>query len=449
MQARLPPGSRLPGVLQTLGWWTRPLAFAERLRARHGSRYILKLAAQPTFVVLTDPAEVKELLTAPPDVLHPGEGARILEPIVGRNSVILLDEDPHMEQRKLLLPAFHGDSMQRLTGLMEELTARELASWPLDQPSELHPRLQRLTLEIILRAVFGLDEGPRLSLLRAQMPRILEFGDSPISLMPPAQRLLRGRGRFGQFERDKAEADRELYALIDERRASGEQRDDILAMLLAARHSDGSPMSDEEIRDELVTALVAGHETTASSLGFAFEQLAHDRPVQERLADAVADGDDAYLDAFVNEVLRRRPVLMFPEPRLVKQEVTIGGWTYPRGVVLTAGSYNIHHDPEVYPDPFAFKPERFVGRKPGTYTWLPFGGGRRRCLGASFALLEMRIVLRAAMQQFVVSAAGPRKPPRRRMITITPADGARVVLGRRTAPPARESAPAEPEPAAA
>ena len=444
MQARLPPGSRMPSVLQTLGWWSRPIAFGERLRARHGSRYTLKLAAQPTFVVLTDPDDVKELLTAPPDVLHPGEGARILEPIVGRNSVILLDEEPHMEQRKLLLPAFHGDRMQRLTGLMEELTERELRSWPLEQPTELHPRLQRLTLEIILRAVFGLDEGPRLALLRDRMPQVLAFGDSPISLMPPLQRRLRGRGRFGQFERDKAEADRELHALIDERRASGEERDDVLAMLLSARHTDGSPMSDEEIRDELVTALVAGHETTASSLGFAFEQLAHDRPVQERLAAAVADGDDAYLDAFVHEVLRRRPVLMLPEPRLVKKEVTIGGWTYPRGVVLTAGAFNVHHDPTLYPDPYAFRPERFLGRKPGTYTWLPFGGGRRRCLGASFALLEMRIVLRAAMRQLVVTAAGPRKPPRRRSITITPGDGARVVLGRRIAPPARASAPAEP-----
>jgi cytochrome P450 len=447
MQAKLPPGSRMPAPLQTLGWWTRPLAFTNRLASRHGARFTMRLAGQPPFVVLTDPADVRELFMADPDVLHPGEGARLLEPIVGPNSVILLDGATHLEQRKLMLPAFHGDRMQRLTALMTELTERELDGWPLGEPVELHPRLQRLTLEIILRAVFGLDEGPRLDLLRERLPAILTFGDSPISLLPQLQRLLRGRGRFGEFERERAAVDRELFALIEERRAEQGERDDVLAMLLAAEHSDGSPMSDEEIRDELMTALVAGHETTASSLGFAFEQLARSPEVQERLAaEADAGEDDAYVDATINEVLRRRPVLPNPEPRLVKQEVTIGGWTYPEGVVLIAGSYHIHHDPQIYPDPYAFRPERFLGRKPGTYTFLPFGGGRRRCLGASFALLEMRLVLRAAAERFTVAAAGPRQAPRRRMITITPGDAARVVLTRRTAAtrpaPLAEQAPA-------
>ncbi|MBB4662269.1 hypothetical protein BDZ31_001855 [Conexibacter arvalis] len=441
----------MPTALQTIGWWMRPLAFPDRVRARaDGRRYTLKLAGQPPFVLLTDPDDVKALMTAPPNVLHPGEGARILEPIVGPNSVILLDEDLHMEQRKLMLPAFHGDRMQRLTGLMDELTERELDGWPLDAPVELHPRLQALTLEIILRAVFGLDEGPRLDLLRERLPQILSFGDSPISLMPPLQRLMRGRGRFGRFERDRAEVDRELYALIEERRAERDgDRDDVLAMLLDATHSDGSPMRDEEIRDELMTALVAGHETTASSLGFAFEQLARSRDVQERLAASVAADETAYLDATINEVLRRRPVLTIPEPRLVKREIEIGGWTYPVGAVLCAAAYQIHHDPAIYPDPYAFKPERFLERKPGTYTFLPFGGGRRRCLGASFALLEMRVVLRAAARRFTVSADRPRPRVRRRMITIAPGDGARVLLSRRPSPPSPSAAAAATERAAA
>ncbi len=426
MQATLPPGPRTPALLQTIGWWTRPLSYTARLHARYGSRFTMRLLGQPTFVVLTDPADLKELFTADPEVLHPGEGARLLEPIVGANSVILLDEGTHLEQRKLMLPAFHGDRMQRLTGLMEELTERELDDWPLGEPVALHPRCQQLTLEIILRAVFGLDEGSRLDLLRERLPAILTFGDSPISLLPQAQRLFGNRGRFARFARDRAAVDDELFALIDERRREGGERDDVLAMLLAAEHSDGSPMADEEIRDELMTALVAGHETTASSLGFAFEELARSPELQERVAT-----DDEYLDATINEVMRRRPVLPNPEPRLVKQEVTIGGWTYPEGIVLIGGSYSVHHDPEIYPDPYAFRPERFLGRKPGTYTWLPFGGGRRRCLGASFALLEMRLVLRAAAQRFAISADGPRPRPRRRMITITPGDGARVVLHRR------------------
>lgn len=438
MQATLPPGPRTPAVLQTIGWWTRPLSYTASLHKRYGSRFTMRLLGQPTFVVLTDPADLRELFTADPEVLHPGEGARLLEPIVGPNSVILLDERPHLEQRKLMLPAFHGDRMQRLTGLMEELTAAELDGWPLGEPVALHPRFQRLTLEIILRAVFGLDEGPRMDLLRERLPAILAFGDSPLSLLPPLQRSFAGRGRFARFQRERAEADAELYALIDERRREGGERDDVLAMLLAAEHSDGSPMSDEEIRDELMTALVAGHETTASSLGFAFEQLARSPEIMERLDDE----DGSYADAVVAETMRRRPVLPNPEPRLVKRPVTIGGHTYPEGVVLIGGSYMVHHDPSIYPDPYAFRPERFLGRKPGTYTWLPFGGGRRRCLGASFALLEMRLVLRAAAERFTLSAPGPRPRPARRMITIVPGDGARVVLHRRE-PVAQAAAQAE------
>jgi len=437
MQATLPPGPRLPALLQTIGWWNRPTSYVEHLRARYGPRFTLRLLGQPPFVVLSDPDDLRELFAAPPDVLHPGEGAQILEPIVGANSVILLDEDAHLEQRRLMLPAFHGERMQRLTGLMTELTERELDSWPTGEPVVLHPRLQRLTMEIILRAVFGLDEGARLDGLRDRLTSILSFGDSPVSLLPAAQRLLSGRGRFGRFERDKAHVDQELFALIADRRRDGGDRDDVLAMLLAAEHGDGSPMSDEEIRDELLTALVAGHETTASSLAFAFEQLARAPHAQERLA---ADEDGRYLEATINEVLRRRPVLPNAEPRLVKQTVTIGPWTYQPGVVLIASAALVHTDPNIYPEPHAFRPERFLDVKPGTYTWLPFGGGRRRCLGASFALLEMRLVLRAASERFTVAAAGPPERTRRRMITITPGEGARVRLSPRERPVGEERA---------
>jgi cytochrome P450 len=440
MRATLPAGPRTPVLLQTIGWWSRPTVYVERLRDRYGKRFTMRLLGQPPFVVLSDPDDLREVFTAPPEVLHPGEGARLLEPIVGANSVILLDEGPHLEQRRLLLPAFHGERMQRLTGLMAELTERELDGWAVDEPIALHPRLQALTMEIILRAVFGLDEGARLDRLRDKLTAILSFGDSPVSLLPQAQRLLSGRGRFGRFERDRAVVDRELYALMEERRRDPGDRDDVLAMLLAATHADGSPMSDEEIRDELLTALVAGHETTASSLAFAFEQLARAPHVQERLA---ADADGRYLEVTINEVLRLRPVLPNAEPRLVKEEVTIGGHTYPPGAVLILAAALVHTDPDIYPEPHAFRPERFLDAKPGTYTWIPFGGGRRRCLGASFALLEMRLVLRAAAERFTVHPAGPLKRTRRRMITITPGDGARVRLARRPAGAMTPAAAAE------
>jgi cytochrome P450 len=414
-----------------IGTWKRPTATLERARARYGSRFTVRLPFQPPFVILSDPDEIKQVFTAPPDVLHPGEGARILEPIVGPNSVILLDEAPHLEQRKLMLPAFHGEKMQRLAGLMTELAEREVASWPLEQPLELHPRLQRVTLEIILRAVFGLEQGQRLDRLRDVLTDVLAFAESPLSVMPAAQRALSRLGPVRRLERLFEQADAMLFELIDERRAAPHDGDDILAMLIEARHEDGSPMSAQELRDELMTALVAGHETTASQLAWAFERLVREPAVLERLtAEIDARESDEYLTATVHEVLRRKPVLPNAEPRLTKQPVTIGGWSYPAGVALLASAYLVHHDPNIYPDPYAFRPERFLGRQPGTYTWLPFGGGRRRCLGASFALLEMKTVLRAVLERREVHpvAGSHREPTRRRSITFSPGLGARVLL---------------------
>jgi cytochrome P450 len=427
----IPPGPRWPAAAQTLAWWSRPLPFFERCRARYGHRFTIRVLSTPPFVHITDPDEIKQVFTAPPDVLHPGEGARILEPVVGRHSVILLDENPHMEQRKLLLPAFHGERMQRLTGLITDVTEREVASWPRNTPAMLHERLQELTLEIILRAVFGLDPGPRLDALRTLLREMIEMGASPLSLVPALQRDL-GPGSPGRrFHTVRDAIDRHVRELVEERRAESADRDDILAMLLTASHEDGSPMSFEEIRDELMTALVAGHETTASQLAWTFTLLARAPGAQRELARELDAGDgDAYLLATIYEAMRRRPVLPNAEPRLTMQEVRIGDWTYPKGVVLGVNAYLVHHDPAIYPDPYAFRPERFLDQAPGTYTWLPFGGGRRRCLGASFALLEMKVVLRAVLGDHLVRAvpgAGV-EVVRRRSITLSPKGGARVVL---------------------
>ncbi len=437
----LPPGPTIPGPIQLLATWKRPAASLERLRQRYGSRVTVQLPFQPPFVILSDPDEIKELFTASPEALHPGEGARVLEPLVGRNSVILLDEGPHLEQRKLLLPAFHGAKMQRLTGLMSELTRREVDTWPVDQPVALHTPLQRLTLEIILRAVFGLDQGPRLNKLRDLLTEVLRFSESPLSVLPAVRRWAQLVPAMRRFEKVSSATDQLLREVIEERRAElqsegGSDRDDVLAMLLTARHEDGSPMSEEELRDELLTALVAGHETTASQLAWAFEQLAREPAVVARLAaEADDDESDEYLTATVNEILRRKPVLPNAEPRLTKREITIGGFTYPPGVALLASAYLVHHDPSIYPEPYAFRPERFLGTSPGTYTWIPFGGGRRRCLGASFALQEMKIVLREVVGRFeIVSAAKRREQTGRRGITFSPTGGATVVLHPRVRP---------------
>ncbi len=436
MRNQLPPGPPYPSALQTLGWWKRPVAFLERCRARHGKRFTIRLLGTPPFVMLSDPEEIKELFTAPPEILHPGEGARILEPVVGRHSVILLDEDRHLEQRKLMLPAFHGERMERLTGLMTEVSEREAARWPLDEPVALHSRLQGLTLEIILRAAFGLDPGPRLEALRAKLTDILDLGARPMGLLPFLQRDLGPLTPFARFARLRAETDELLFELIAERRAEDAERDDVLAILLEARHEDGSEMSRQELRDELMTLLVAGHETTASELAWAFERLVRTPTVLARLVEEIDRedrGDDAYLTATIQETLRRRPVLPNAAPRLVKQPVKIGRWSYPTGVCVVAQSYLVHHDPEIYNDPYAFRPERFLQEPPGTYTWIPFGGGRRRCLGASFAMLEMKVVLRAVLARAEVRSGleGPELT-RRRSITVSPRRGAVTALRERS-----------------
>jgi cytochrome P450 len=454
MNDNLPPGPRMPSPLQMLGVWSRPIAFVERCRARYGTRFTIRVVGQPPAVMISDPGEIKEIFLAPPDVLFPGRGAKILEPLVGRHSVILLDGDAHLEQRKLMLPAFHGERMQRLSGLISELTEREVASWPTDTEIELHPRLQRLTLEIILRAVFGLEQGSRLDSLRQLLTDLLAFAESPLSLLPPPPPWLARFTPMAKFNRTSAEVDALIFELIEQRRREGADGDDILAMLLSATHDDGSPMSPQELRDELMTALVAGHETTASQLAWAFARLAHEPAVLARLHDELdAGSDETYLTATIQEVMRQRPVLPNAEPRYVEQPVTIGGVHYPRGVTLFANAYLVHHDPTIYPEPYAFRPERFLesegGSQPGTYTWIPFGGGRRRCLGASFAMLEMKIALRAVLSRHELApASGRRERTRRRSITISPAGGSRVVLHERT-PSSSPAAETETEPALA
>jgi cytochrome P450 len=435
MREQLPPGPSSPSAVQTLAWWTRLIPFLERCRARYGRRFTIRLLGQGPFVMLSDPDEIREVFTAPPDVLHPGEGARVLEPVVGRNSVILLDEQSHLEQRKLMLPAFHGEQMQRLTGLVAEVAEREAVRWPFDEPLALHPRLQDLTLEIILRAVFGLDPGPRLDALRKRLTTILEVGARPYGMLPFLQRDLGPLTPYARFARLRAEVDELIFELIDERRRDGADRDDVLAVLLSARHEDGSEMSQVELRDELMTLLVAGHETTASELAWTFVRLAREPAVLERLVAEIDRDDpdeDAYLTATIQETLRRRPVLPNAAPRLVKKPVEIGGVTYPPDVCVVANAYLVHHDPDIHDEPYAFRPERFLDEPPGTYTWIPFGGGRRRCLGASFATLEMKVVLRAVLARAEVRASAEGlELTRRRSITISPRQGATTVLRER------------------
>jgi cytochrome P450 len=430
LDGSLPAGPRSPAFWQTLATWTRPTGSVDRWRRRYGPRFTIRMLGQPPLVALSDPQQIKEVFSAPPDVLHPGEGARIIEATVGPHSVILLDEASHLEQRRLLLPAFHGEAMERLEGLMIELAEREIATWPRGEEVRLHPRLQRLTLEVVLRAVFGLEQGQRLERLRDLLTQLLALSESPLSLLPFAPTALAWTGTMRRFETLKDESDGVIFELIEERRSGSNGRVDVLTLLLSASHEDGSPMSPPELRDELVTALVAGHETTASQLAWGLDLLAHHPEVAESIRTELSESQaETYLTAAIQEIMRMRPVLLNAEPRLVVRPVEIGGVTYRPGVVLMVSAQLVHHDPDIYPQPYDFRPERFLASPPGTYTWIPFGGGRRRCLGASFAMLEMKIVLRALLRQCDVLPVFPRlEKARRRGITISPANGCTVVL---------------------
>ena len=432
----LPPGPG-PVPLNLLGWTFRAVPLMERCRRRYGDRFTVDLGPpEGKWIFLTQPDEIREMFSAPADVLHPGEGARVLEPIVGPRSVLLLDGGEHLAQRKLMLPAFHGERMRALTGAMEEVAAREVATWRPGEPFSLHARTQGLALEIILRAVFGMAAGARLDALRATLKEFLDVGASPLTMLPPFRRRLGPLTTWARFVDVRDQADALIHEQIEARRRAGDEGDDVLTMLLAARDEDGNPMTDRELRDELVTLLVAGHETTASELSWGFEQMLRAPDVLERVTQAAVEDDTAYLDATVKEILRRRPVLPIAGPRRIKQPVEIGGRTYPAGPAFAACIYLVHHDARIYPEPYAFRPERFLDGNPGKFSWIPFGGGVRRCLGASFAQLEMRIALRAILGQVeVASALDGREGIGRRSITLSPRRGTPVSVRPRVREP--------------
>jgi len=401
----------------------------QRCAARYGDVFTVRLAGEKPWVMVSHPDAVKEVFTGPAELLHAGEANRILLPVVGANSVLLLDDDAHRQQRRLLMPPFRGNRLASYAGTMTAVAQAEIARWPQGRPVRLLPRMQALTLEIILRAVFGLSEGPRLDQLRTELVRAAwtttaRIGQLFFVLGPrhEAAQLIRSRFR---------RVDELLYAEIDERRRAErlDERGDVLSMLLQARHEDGRPMSDVEIRDELMTLLTAGHDTTATALSWAVERLVRHPEYQARLTEEIQTGDHQFCDAVVKEALRLRPVLSVVGRRL-KAPMEIGGASLPAGVVVVPSIYLMHRRPDIYPEPNRFQPERFLEQRAGTYTWIPFGGGVRRCLGAAFAEYEMRIVLGALFGRCMVRPrnAGP-EPVRRRGIMHVPGRGATVVLG--------------------
>jgi len=426
----LPPGPRMSRALQTAIWSRKAQWMLEQSRARFGPMFSLKIAYEGDWVMVSDPELVKQVFTGDPKIFHAGEGNQILRPILGDNSVLVLDEKPHMSQRKLLLPPFHGERMQAYGEKMAEIAAREIESWPTGVPYKLRPRMQAITLEIILETVFGVHERERLEPLREALRDFLDLTTNPAVLLPV---LMIGPDRINRipaFRRRVERVDALIARESGDRRAAEDlaEREDVLSMLLLARHEDGSPMSDAEIRDELLTLLVAGHETTATALSWAMERLTRHPEKLERLRAEVADGEDEYLTATIQETLRLRPVIVLVVRKLT-EAVELGGYELPAGAGVTPCIHLIHRDPNIYPDPDRFIPERFLDNPPGTYTWIPFGGGVRRCLGASFAQFEMAVVLRELVRRHEILPANPASErPFRRAITETPRHDAEVIL---------------------
>jgi cytochrome P450 family 135 len=426
----------MPRAVQSVIWYRRAQWLMDQCRARFGDMFTLKIANEGDWVLTADPDTIKQVFTGDPRLLHAGEANRILLPVLGPDSVLLLDDAPHLRQRKLMLPAFHGERMQRYGALMTDVAAREIERWPIGEPYPLRPRMQAMTLEIVLRAVFGVSEGARMEELRGELRRLLDVVTDPLR---GVALLALGPDRITRvptFRRELERVNGPIYAEIADRRTAVDltERDDIMSLLLQATHEDGSPMSDSELRDELVTLLIAGHETTANALAWAVERLCRHPERMQRLTEEVRAGENTYLQATIQETLRLRPVISIVLRRL-QEPMELGGRMLPAGASIVPSIHLVHRRPDIYPEPNEFRPERFIesegGRAPGTYTWIPFGGGIRRCLGAAFAQFEMEVVLRELVLRRTLAPSRPESERvYRRAITETPRRDAEVIVGR-------------------
>jgi cytochrome P450 len=432
-RGELPPAAPLPAALQTLACRLWPLAYFERCRARYGERFTVRPVDMPPLVFLSNPQEIRAVLNAPPTVLHTGVGGGVVAPLFGNDSFMLHEEEEHMCGRNSIQPAFRRRAVLEHAETIAQVVDSEIAAWPLEVPFALHPRLRALTLRVIMRSLFGAEDRD-FAELHARILKMLSVMSSFLLQEPRLRHLPGWRGTWRRFVRQRREVDRLIFALVARRRGVRGPSGDLIEMLLTAHNPDGSPMSDRQVRDNLVSVLIAGHETTASELAWAFQLLAHNPRVQERLIARLDDDahDAEYLTATIHEVLRHQPVFPFAVPRAVAQPVAIGGWEYHPPTQLLGCIYLVHHDPTLYPDPHEFRPERFLGSPPRARTWLPWGGGRKRCLGQHLALLEMQTVLRAILAARRVLPAGRRiEHARWRSVLLTPHEGSRVILSER------------------
>jgi cytochrome P450 len=449
----LPPGPRWPSLVQTLAWAVSLPWVLDRCGERYGEMFTMRFFPSGRRLVVVSGAElVKQVFTAPPEVAPSAAGVSPIAPVMGPSSVLTLTGPEHLRQRRLLLPPFHGERMKEYEQAIVQATERDVAKWPLGRPMALLERTRAITLEVILQAVFGV-EAERMDPLRDAIGALFEPLRLPTLLRAALSRptLERPKGSFGRaLER----LDGVIYAELKRRRAEQDlgERTDILSLLLQACDEQGEAMDDAELRDELVTLLLAGHETTATSVAWAIERLVRHPNKLARLTAEIDEGEDEqYMQAVVHETMRVRPVVPMVV-RLLGQPLRVGGHELPRGTRVAPSIWLTNRDPREYESPREFRPERFLDRQPETFSWIPFGGGIRRCIGASFALLEMKLMLRTILSELqpTLPPAGRRRWPisdrsfaarghrveggeriRRRAITLVPGAGTCVVWQRR------------------
>jgi len=423
VSAQLPPGPQLPRALQAIGWTQRPLPFLERCQRRYGDAFTLRIMHWGDWVVLADPDDVKKVFTGGDavgvDIANP-----LLGPVLGPRSVMLLEEPEHMQRRKLMLPSFHGRSVAAAAEGMAAVTRAAVAGWPVGEPFALWPRMQDITLDVVMRSVFGPVPEPRLGLLRERLRTLTSWMNEPRNL---ALLALVGPDRIAASRGYREAMEPVEQAVLEEvrRRRAEPDREDIVSMLVHARYEDGSPLSERDLRDELVTLLSDG--PTSTSLAWAFERMLRNPETLERARADALGGDGSYLDAVVKETLRLRP----PVPVVVRRllaPMRLAGYDLPAGTTVAPCIHLIHRSARYYPRPRLFRPERFLEQPPGTYTWIPFGGGVRRCLAASFAEMEMKRVLSVVLSQVELRSAARRdERARRGAISFSPDQSGLVV----------------------
>lgn len=435
----LPRGPRLPPLALTFVWALAPTWVLDQCVRRYGDTFTLTFGPSGRkLVMLSDPEAVKAVFTAPPGVAPSAAGASPIAPVMGPSSVITLTGPEHMRQRKLLLPPFHGERMREYENVIVQATLNSMKGWPLGEPMKLSERTRAITLEVILRAVFGV-EADRMGALREAIGGLLTPGQTVALLLGALRRPVEARPG-GAIGRALDHLDEVTYEEIARRRSQEDlaERSDILSLLMLARDEDGQAMTDQELRDELVTLLLAGHETTATAVAWAVERLVrHPDKLARLVAEIDAGEGDEYMQAVISETLRVRPVVPMVV-RVLREPLSVGDRELPAGTRVVPSIYLTNRNPKVYEAPEEFMPERFLERTPETFSWIPFGGGIRRCIGASFATLEMKLILQTVLGELApsVPARGGRlwrkgEWNRRRAITLVPSGGARVVWRRR------------------